>query len=101
MKRCYAFRSLDERGVYSERPFPWQPSHKIVVKPRNSHHHLCLGELLLGGLAATAYPLEDVLTVLFPLAPVWWYLLREQYLVDLELCDDNVGGGDGNGDGLT
>lgn len=74
---------------------------KVVVKPIYPHHRLS-GTLLLGSLAALAYPLQDVLAVLCCVSARSAYSVwRSRYLVELELGDDDVGGGDGDGNGLT
>jgi hypothetical protein len=62
VKTCYAFRPLDVKR-YSPRLFPGHSSHEIVVIQRKARHRLRL-RLLLLSLAALAYPLQDVLTVL-------------------------------------
>jgi len=50
--------------------FPGHPSHDIVVNQRKVRHHLCQGLLLLG-LAALAYPLQNILTILLALVALF------------------------------
>jgi hypothetical protein len=64
--------------------YPWQPSCVVKCKRWVKRLSRVLLLLLLGG-AAGALALEDLLTV----------------LVELELGDDDLGGGDGDGDRLA
>jgi hypothetical protein len=102
VKRCYAFRPLDEKGC-CPRQCPRLPSHDIVVNLRKATPHLRLaGPLLCRVLPALAYPLQNGLAVLISRQYPWRIRkFRWAYLVDLQLCDNDFRRCDGDGDGLA
>lgn len=98
----HSVRSMRKR--YSQRHFPQGNPAVILSSIRETHtHHLRLGVLGFGGLPTLAYPLQNVLPVLWTCQhpPLPYHARLRLYLVQLELCDDDFRGSDRDGDGLT